>query len=76
MNTQKTPKKHNKNAKLLDFLDENFRKIVNTNMKFDVDLKKIESEDIKEILDNDMIAQKIDEILWYFNDLFFTWYMV
>ena len=58
----------NKNAKLLEFLDENFKKIINTNMKFDVDLKKIEYENIKEIIDNDKVAQKIDEILWYFDD--------
>ena len=64
----------NKNDKLLEFFDEKYKKIIYTNMKIDVELNKIEFENMKEIIDNNSIDQKIDEILWCFCDGRMGWW--
>lgn len=49
----------------LELLDNNFKKAAVTNLKIVVDLDKITETEIDDIVNNDKVADNIDEILWY-----------
>ena len=47
-----------------EFLTEETKKIIETNMKYEVTRKIIEEKDIREILNKNTISEQIDSILW------------
>ena len=57
--------------KLLDFIDEDYKKIAYTNLKIKIDLKLLNDEEVKEILNSQKVEKNIDDILWYliFNNI-------
>ena len=49
----------------IELLDENYKKIVYTNLKINVDLKKITEEEVHDIISTDKVIENIDDIIWY-----------
>ncbi len=54
------------NVYLDEFLNNKYKKAFYTNLDIDISRKGIEEKDISKILDNNLIQEKADEILWYF----------
>lgn len=52
--------------KTLGLIDENFIKILETNLKINIDLKLLTKKEIKKIIKNNKILDSIDEVIWYY----------
>lgn len=52
----------------LELMDDNFRKITETNLKVNVNLKTLTESEIQAIITNDKVIENIDEVLWYLID--------
>ena len=62
----KVNEKLNSISLFMECLSKDTQKVLDTNIKYEVTRKGIEEKDIEEILKNNSIAEKINEILWYF----------
>ena len=46
-------------------MDDNFRKIVKTNLKININLKILTEAEVEDIIKNDKIKSNINNIIWY-----------
>ncbi len=51
--------------KVLNLVDDKYKKIIYTGLKINMDLKMITEDEIKNILSNDKVTENINDILWY-----------
>ena len=51
--------------KIFELLNEEYKKIAYTNLKFNIDLKIITKQEIEDIIAKDTIVQNINEVIWY-----------
>lgn len=49
----------------LELMDDNYRKIVATNLKIRIDLKVLTVAEVEDIINNDKIIDNIDNAIWY-----------
>lgn len=52
----------------MELMDDNFRKIVATNLKISVDLKILTGTEVEDIINNNKIIDNIDDVIWYLYD--------
>ncbi len=52
----------------MELMDDNFRKIVATNLKINIDLNVFTEKEVKNIIKKDKIIENIDDVLWYLYD--------
>lgn len=57
-----------KNSQVLEFLSDDYKKAVYTNMKINVNFKLITRDEAEAILNEDRIKENIDKILWYLSN--------
>lgn len=62
-----------KNLQVLEFLDDDYKKAVYTNMKIDVNFKLITIDEAVSILNENSLKENIDEILWYLSNRKYSW---
>ncbi len=48
-----------------ELMDDNFRKIVKTNLKININLKILTEAEVEDIIKNDKIKSNINNIIWY-----------
>ncbi len=61
---------------LLGLLDDNFRKIAETNLKVNVEFKELSEHEINSIVEKDTVIENIDKVLELFiknNNYSFGW---
>ena len=51
--------------KIFELLNEEYKKIAYTNLKFNIDLKIITKQEIEDIIGKGTIVQNINEVIWY-----------
>ena len=49
----------------MQLLDDNFKKIVETNLKISIDLKILTGTEVEDIINNNTIIDNIDNVIWY-----------
>ena len=62
-----------RNSQILEFLDDDYKKAVYTNMKIDVNFKLIRIDEAVSILNENSLKENIDEILWYLSNRKYSW---
>lgn len=62
-----------RNSQILEFLDDDYKKAVYTNMKIDVNFKLITIDEAVSILNENSLKENIDEILWYLSNRKYSW---
>ena len=50
----------------LELMDDDFKKIIATNLKINVEFKDLSKNEIQEIVENDKVIDNIDKVLEYF----------
>ena len=53
---------------IIELMDDNFRKIIATNLKISIDLKVLTETEVEDIINNNKIIDNIDDVLWYLYD--------
>ena len=46
-------------------MDDNFRKIVATNLKISIDFKVLTETEVEDIIKNNKVINNIDDAIWY-----------
>lgn len=49
----------------IELMDDNFKKIIETNLKINIDLKSLTEIEVENIIKNNRIIDNIDNIIWY-----------
>ena len=50
----------------LELMDDDFKKIIVTNLKINVELKELSKNEIQVIVENDKVLENIDKVLEHF----------
>jgi len=50
---------------IMELMDDNFRKIVATNLKININLRVLTEDEIEDIIKNNKIIDNIDDVIWY-----------
>lgn len=62
-----------KNSQVLEFLNDDYKKIAYTNMKINVNIKLITIDEAVSILIEDSLKENINKILWYLSNRKYSW---
>lgn len=59
----------------LELMDDDFKKVVVTNLKINVDLKILTVEEVQNLITNNKVLENIDDVIWYLTNriLLFSW---